>query len=425
MSGRYQEFIFAGYEFEPTDQVLTLHYSLDDAVHFTELYRFKFPSVAYDAAALDRAFQILFFMAGVSYYKTYLPPKIVIRAGQIDQPTAALLSKTYQKGLGEFFFVNQLDPMTAVDFPVNSGQPSPLAHTGSGKLVAMGGGKDSLVSVELLRRAGVDITTWSVNHQPQLAPLVGRTGLPHLWVDRQWDPQLLELNQHGAMNGHVPISAIFAAVGTVAAILSGKHDIVMSNEQSANEPTLHYRGVTINHQYSKSQEFEQDYQGWLYANFGDSLRYFSLLRPLSELHIAEIFANLAFSKYKDVFCSCNRAFVHSQSKMSWCGVCAKCAFVFLALTPFVAQSELEKLWGGKNLLTDVGLVPIYKQLLGIDGDKPLDCVGEIQESRLAMLKAFELYPQLADDYTFELDPGYDYHRMSPDEIPSDIRKQVM
>jgi hypothetical protein len=417
----YQQFIFDSYSFDPETGMLDLRYSLDDSLHFTETYRFGFAFAAYDPAVLDRALQTLFFMAGVSYFKTYVPSEIVVRGGQLDEADAAFFSKTYQQGLGEFWYVNQLEPRTPVTFPSTGDESKPVSSQGTGQLVAIGGGKDSLASIELLSSQGHDaITTWSLGHQAQLTPLVERVGLPHVWVERSWDKQLLELNRHGAYNGHVPISAIFACVGTVVAILSGRRDVVMSNEQSANEPTLQYRGTAINHQYSKSQEFERDYQQYLQRNFGDSPRYYSFLRPLTEVRIAEIFAKIAFGKYYDVFSSCNRAFVHTSDRMSWCGECPKCAFVFLALTPFIPRPELQDVWGGKNLLLDPSLETTYRQLLGIEGDKPLECVGEVKESRAAMRLAQRIYPQLLEKYRFELPAGYDYAKPSSHEMPQDI-----
>src|SRR6185369_13467545 len=156
-----------------------------------EIYRFDFDYADYDEAALDRAFQALFFMAGVSYYKMYVPPEIVVKKGELDRDMAAFFSKTYQRGLGEFWFLNQLDVRTPVLFPTTTTLVPALSSekTGQGLLVAMGGGKDSLVSVEILRgRKG--LTTWSLNHRPQLTPLVERIALPHAWVERTWDPQI-------------------------------------------------------------------------------------------------------------------------------------------------------------------------------------------------------------------------------------------
>jgi hypothetical protein len=253
-----------------------------------------------------------------------------------------------------------------------------------------------------------------------LTPLVERIGLPHAWVERQWDPQIQELNKQNALNGHIPISAIFACVGTIVAILAGKRDVVMSNEQSANEPTLHYRGMAINHQYSKSQEFERDYQQFLTHTLGERVRYYSFLRPLSEVRIGELFAKVGFETYKAVFSSCNRAFVHTSDHMSWCGECSKCAFTFLALTPFIQREKLEQLWGGKNLLQDPKLEPTYRQLLGIEGDKPLDCVGDVKEARSAMREAFKIYPELEQKYTFEIPEDYDYRALAPHEMPPEL-----
>jgi hypothetical protein len=251
-----------------------------------------------------------------------------------------------------------------------------------------------------------------------LQPLVERIGLPHFYVEREWDQQLLELNQHGAYNGHVPISAIFACVGTIVSILTGYRDHVVSNEVSASEDTLQYQGVGINHQYSKSLAFEADFQALLAHQYQAGPRYYSFLRPLSEVFIGELFARYGFSKYHDVFSSCNRAFTHDSDHVFWDASCPKCAFVFLALTPFVAASSLEDLFG-KNLLQDSSLEPTYRQLLGIEGDKPLECVGEIQESRAAMRMAQRQYPEL-DKYVFDLPRTYDYRALREHRMPADI-----
>lgn len=419
----YQKFIFKDYVFDREKKLLSLHYSLDDQLTFTETYGFNFDfTQTINEAALERAIQSLFFMAGVSYYKTYIPQNIEIQKGELDAESAAFFSKTYQRGLGEFFYINTLDPHTPVNFPHTvEDLPAIPAHDNSNKgiLVGLGGGKDSLVSVELLRK-NREVTTWSLGHEAQLTPLVETVGLPHYQVERQWDRSLLEMKEKGALNGHIPISAIFACVGTVVAILTGKHDAVVSNEQSANEPTLWYQGAAINHQYSKSQEFEEDYQNYLAHTLGTSVtNYYSFLRPLTELMIGKVFAKAAFEKYKGVFSSCNRAFVHTSDHMSWCGECSKCAFTFLILTPFIAREELEALWGGKNLLLDPELQKTYCQLLGIEGNKPLDCIGEIKESRAAMQLAQQQYPELSI-YEFDLPIDYDYQQLAPHSMPEDI-----
>lgn len=268
------------------------------------------------------------------------------------------------------------------------------------------------------------MTTWSLNHRTQLSPLIERIGLPHLWVERTLDSKIFELNQQGALNGHIPISAILACVGIVVAILSGNRDVVVSNEYSANESTLIYQGESINHQYSKTQEFEQDYQDLLLDHFGETYRYYSILRPFSELRIAEIFAKIAFDKYIDVFSSCNRAYTLNSNKISWCGECAKCAFTFLVLTPFVEREKLESLWAGKNLLLDPSLNSTFNKLLGIDTEKPLECVGEIRESRVAMTLAQQQYLELLQ-YHYDTPSNYNYRSMQPANMPPEIYKKLI
>lgn len=416
---KYQQFIFKRYQFDADKRQLRLYYTYDDALEFCETYTFDFNLGEYDHAALDRAAQQLFFVAGVSYYKAYLAPEVVVQAGQIDPALASWLGQTYQRGLGEFFYVNQRDPATKVTFPTNvESLPAVPLQPGAGQLIGLGGGKDSLVSVGLLRNQP-RVATWSLNHRPQLEPLVERVGLPHFYVGREWDKQLLELNQQDALNGHVPISAIIGCVGTVVAILTGYQDVVVSNESSASEPNLHYQGIAINHQYSKSLDYERSYQAVLRQHFGSSVRYYSLLRPLSELRIAELFAQRDFETYKAVFSSCNRAFTHDQHHMFWCGECPKCAFVFLILTPFVDRGELEKLWRGKNLLLDPAHEVTYRQLLGIEGDKPLDCVGEVKEARAAMRLCQAIYPELVK-YHFDIPSDYDFRAWSEHAMPAEL-----
>jgi hypothetical protein len=427
MKPKYRQFILEYYGFDVPGKTLELHYGYDGTLHFTEIYRFDFDFANYDHALLDRACQNLFFMAGVSYYKAYLAPQITINKGELDADGAAFFAKTYQRGMGEFFYVNKLDPHAPIHFPTNTENLAPVAASqkNSGLLVGIGGGKDSLTSVELLRdKVGSNLATWSVNHRPQLTPQVERIGLPHYWVERSFDKTLLEHNAGGAYNGHIPISGILASVGVVTAVLSGRRDVVVSNEQSANEPTLHYQGVAINHQYSKSQEFEEDFQAHLKRTLGDHVRYYSLLRPLSELRIAELFARKSFDKYHDVFSSCNRAFTLDQRKLFWDGTCPKCAFVFLVLTPFVTREKLEALFSGKNLLLAPELESTYRQLLGIEGDKPLECVGEIKESRAAMRLAAQVYPALAEKYQFDLPESYDYRALASHRMPLNIFEQI-
>lgn len=413
---QYKTFSFDQYEFDEATKTLSFNYSIDQKLKFVEKYIFDLEiDKSLDRKILDRACKIAFLVTGVSYFKTYLPTEITYKNLEVDKNLADFLSKTYQKGLGEFFYVNDLDPATPIHFPSNSQAPDLLTQTSTGALVGIGGGKDSIVSAEKLRKH--DISTWSIRHNTeQLKPLIEKLNIKNYSVERKIDPKLSDNSLVGAYNGHVPLSAIFASIGVVLAVLTNNRDVIVSNESSANEPTLTYRGAEINHQYSKSLEFEQDFQKILKQNFGDSIRYFSYLRNLSELQICEMFEQY-YDKYSDVFSSCNKAFTQSSSKLFWCSICPKCAFIYLGLANYINEDKLMNLFGGKNLLLDPQLEQTYKMLLGMDTSKPLECVGTVDECRWAMSNLKNKHSELVSK--FEVENKYNHNARSEHAIPAD------
>ena len=212
---------------------------------------------------------------------------------------------------------------------------------------------------------------------------IARAGLPFIRVRRRLDPALLALNRAGALNGHVPVTGILSAITLAAAMLHGCDTVVMSNEHSASAPNLVVDGAPVNHQYSKSLEFEADLAGYLATRVSADIGYFSLLRPLSEIEIARRFARQR--QYFDVFRSCNAAYRQAAAERAqhWCGDCPKCRFVFLALAPFVAKAELTAIFGA-DLLDDDRQAQGFAELCGLAEHKPFECVGEIEESAAAM-----------------------------------------
>jgi hypothetical protein len=238
------------------------------------------------------------------------------------------------------------------------------------------------VTLEALKQAGENCVLFSLGHAGPIQKTIQVSGLPAIYVTRKMSANLFELNKAGALNGHVPVTGILSFVLAVAAVLYGFDAIAMSNERSANAGNLVVNGVEINHQYSKSFEFEQDFSRHVVSGMLENLQYFSFLRPLSELAIASLFARLA--QYHGVFTSCNRAFSirEENRRTGWCCDCPKCRFVFLALAPFMDKSGLINIFG-KNLLDDASQEVGFRELLGIQGYKPFECVGEIQESQLA------------------------------------------
>ena len=369
------------------DGVAELVYAFDDGDELVERIRFpNAPAVpATHAGAFDAALRVLHLIAGVSYYKAGVPPRIEVADGPLDDATADLLDALYLHGLAEFAYRNGLDLRGRIAFP--RGAATPLAAAALGlpqrTLVPIGGGKDSLVAVEAIKAIGGEATAVWVGNSPLIAACAGRTGLPTSNIQRELAPGLFELNRLGAWNGHIPVTAVNSAILSVAAILYGYDSIAFANERSASAATLEYEGQQVNHQWSKGYAFEAMLGDWLRAHVAADLDYCSLLRPYSELAITRAFAKL--TPYFDTFSSCNRNFKLLGPKPAdrWCGQCPKCHFVFLALAPFLPKPRLLAIFG-RNLLDDETQAAGFDALLEYQDHKPFECVGEGAEARAAM-----------------------------------------
>jgi UDP-N-acetyl-alpha-D-muramoyl-L-alanyl-L-glutamate epimerase len=261
--------------------------------------------------------------------------------------------------------------------------------------VPVGGGKDSIVTVECLRHGGEPLMLFSLGDAEPIASCIAAAGLPFIRVQRRLDAGLLQLNEAGALNGHIPITGILSAIALACAVLSGCNAVAMSNEHSASAANLSLDGIEVNHQYSKSFEFERDFAQYVEDFISPSISYFSLLRPLSEIEIARRFSK--YAAYFGVFRSCNTAFRQAREARGrhWCCNCPKCRFVFLALSPFLAKPDLIGIFGC-NLLNDETQRDGFAELCGLRAIKPFECVGEISESAGVMSHLAD-HPDWRDD----------------------------
>jgi hypothetical protein len=251
------------------------------------------------------------------------------------------------------------------------------------------------VSIEAWRLAGGAQTVAWIGSSQLIRACAERTGLPTLNIGRQLAPQLFEFNRQGAWNGHIPVTAINSAILAFAAILHGVDQVVFSNEHSASYGSQIEGTGEVNHQWSKGWAFEQAFAAHLRSHVAADLRYYSLLRPLSELAVARQFARI--DRYAAHFSSCNRNFhiLGERPASRWCGVCPKCHFVFLALAPFLPKPRLMRVFG-RNLLDDPAQAAGYDALLEYQDHKPFECVGEGRESRAAMA-ALAARPEWRED----------------------------
>lgn len=381
-----KSFYFKSYHFDSQSGNLMLNYQIDEKYHFSE--QLVFPKdygvlSSEKEALLEQIFFLTHIAFGISYYKAFLPKKIIVESGQLSQEQAAFFDKLYLNGLGEFSVKNDVD--LDIHFPsstkISHSFNLPLLKRA---LIPIGGGKDSCVTIELVKKISVPASLISIGCPMAIENCAQKSGLKHIVIQRTLDSLLLDLNKKGkVLNGHVPISGILAFVLWAAAVLYDYRYVVMSCERSANVGNLTRKGLKINHQYSKSFEFERDFD-IITRTITPNFHYFSLLRPLSEIHIARLFSERC-ANYFDVFTSCNKAFKLDETKRltHWCGCCDKCRFVFLILAVFIPKDKLIQIFGS-NLLNDWTQLNGFEELLGFSGHKPFECVGEIDESRYAM-----------------------------------------
>ncbi len=395
-------FIFKSAHYDQDAKQAILSYAYKDGPIFNEIIDFvgaKETLNDLELEALNKALRALHLAVGISYYKAYCPHQIIIENEALSKAEADFFNKFYVMGLGEFSAVNNIILKGHISFPVQTTEnPSPSTiKSPNACVVPIGGGKDSIVSLEALKQAGRPLRMIAVNPGRPIKDVMGVADVKgSILITRKIDKALFELNEKGAMNGHVPITGILSFIMACGAILYGYDSVVMSNEGSASEGNMEFGGIDVNHQYSKSLEFELDFEGFIKNHVLANFSYFSFLRPLSETGIACLFSSQ--DKYFEHFKSCNRNFHIDEGvrQYGWCCDCPKCRFVFLALAPFIDKDKLVTIFG-KNMLNDPAQEQGFRELTGLLGHKPFECVGEIEECQY-IIKCLSTMPQWKDDH---------------------------
>ena len=325
----------------------------------------------------------------ISYWKAACPAEVIVKPHILAASQVDFWKKIYFHGLGEFFFTNSIpageDDFMKITCHEDSQADTFRVNSTGGCLVPVGGGKDSAVTMGLLNKNAENWMPFVINPGNTTRNVInaaGKSDNQTIVIHREIHPRLLELNRKGFLNGHTPFSALLAFYSLMAAYLTGRTDIVLSNESSANEVTV--PGTLINHQYSKSIGFEKDFREYTHTFLSKDFNYFSILRPLAEIQIARIFSEMP--EFLPYFRSCNIG----SKKGTWCGACPKCLFTFIILSPFLKPGILTGIFG-KNLLEDAGLEDIFDQLTGKQEVKPFECIGTVDEVNLAMDMAVKMY----------------------------------
>ena len=378
----YEFFRFQRYDYTLENDVFSVkfYFSLDDKYFFTPSFEIPQRNFYNWSNVNKNQLDTILFNIGmielISYWKLACPKKVYISPFKLDSNQILWWKKLYFNGLGEFFYLNGIkenvndfmDIICESDVVCEKVDVSLKETT----LVPIGGGKDSVVTVESLKNK-MPIIPLIINPRGATKECVEVAGFSMeqtAVIKRNLDATMLRMNNEGFLNGHTPFSAMLAFYTLLIGFVTNSKYIALSNESSANEPTV--PDTEVNHQYSKSIAFENDFRDYVEKYISSEIQYFSFLRPINEVQIASLFAKN--KDYYKVFKSCN---VGSKTD-SWCGKCPKCLFTYLIMSPFIPENELIEIYGG-NLLKDNDLLPILKQLKGEVEVKPFECVGTIEE----------------------------------------------
>ncbi len=438
----YPEFVYSGYEISESEDTLDIVYRFEikGLSGFSPKWSIKKPSKPIDTS--DKIIRALAFSLGmvelVSYWKITCSPTVTVECGSLDSAQLEWWKKLYKKGLGEFYYRNGIDPegdYMSIKCTGNenfSGEQKLCPDSGK-VIIPIGGGKDSAVTIETLKKSA-DRYCYIINPRQATLDTAEVSGIDRdkwLIARRTLDKNMLRLNSEGFLNGHTPFSALVAFSSVLTAYMHQIAFVALSNESSANESTV--KGSDVNHQYSKSLEFESDFIGYESEYIGSGVSYFSLLRPLTEIGIARIFSRL--KPYHPIFRSCN---VGSKED-KWCAHCPKCLFVYIVLSPFVEPERLAEIFGD-NMLDNPEMLRDFDELVGVTPEKPFECVGsryEVNAALQSIIKRFEKesreLPALLKHYKTLGEPEYDLDSMcdlfdEDNHVPEKFRgavKQMM
>lgn len=426
---KYPEFIYHGFDITPQSDGVKIIYNFE-TVGLTEFHPYWIlPANGIDLQ--DDTFLEFVFSIGmvelISYWKAACPPLVRVECSCLSEAQKAWWKKLYYHGLGEFFYTNGIAATMDNFMQITSLEESDCQKRTitakkelSGCMVPVGGGKDSIVTLHLLSQTGgmQDNMCFMMNHRNSAfaSALLSGCRPEQIYRPRRYlDRTIVALNGQGFLNGHTPLSALIAFAASMAAYLSGKKYVVLSNESSANEASV--AGSDVNHQYSKSFAFEQDFANYLHDYLPCGVEYFSLLRPLTEYQIAKIFAGL--KEYHQVFRSCNAGNA-GKNFDTWCLDCSKCLFVVMILSPFLSDDDIKEIFR-INLLDSQSekMQRYFEQLIGLHESKPFECVGSVDEINFALCQAIRNrneagvpLPRLLEYYTTT--SAYAQHKDAPD-----------
>lgn len=353
-------------------------------------------------SVLEPTLQALLLIIGINYWSVLYTDNIHIERFKLTRKQADFWNSLYLNGLGEFFYFNKMDFRNLIAFPYDDSATAPTPtrlHLADRALVLNGAGKDSILTAEMLKESGTLFDYFAFAPSPAHETIAKIVGAKTTTVKRRRDWRLQWITLFRGMSTAYPSVSTFTFIATLLSELLGYNSIILSNEKSADFGNLTYLGLLVNHQWCKSTEAEEMTNDYIQRYITPDIKVFSPLRKFSELEIVKRFVR--HPKYLNNFTSCNTYFCLPRfqqllsRKNYWCNSCPKCVFLFACFSAFLPKKEMIRIFGA-NLYSRRRLLPLFRQILGVEGFKPLDCVGEPEEMILAMY-----YASLRKEYSNE------------------------
>ena len=391
-------FTFGTYKINPARSIVTFTYcakfkngkikTYNDKLIFSDITPDLWEKIPKNI--LEPTLQALLLMLGINYWCVFPTKNIHIEGFTLTREQAQFWDSLYLNGLGEFFYNMKIDFHNLIAFPYNDSATVPLPgrfELPTRALLLNGAGKDSILSAEMLKASNTPFDFFAFAPTPAHKRIGKLVGTKTIRVDRRRDPKINRAMSWLGVSSAYPSVSTFTFVATLLAELLGYNSIIFSNERSADFGNLTYLDLPVNHQWCKSSGAEKMVNNYIQRFITPDISTKSLLREYNELEIVKRFVR--YPKYLHYFTSCNTYFWLPYinqlmlRKSYWCNRCPKCVFLFASFSAFLPKEEMIGIFGA-DLYTQKRLLPLFKRILGIEGFKPLDCVGEPEEMILAM-----------------------------------------
>lgn len=255
-------------------------------------------------------------------------------------------------------------------------------------LAFCGGGKDSLVAMRLLEDAGIPYAAFCYAHTvygqlDRQHRLIGRLldASSPVRIHRQWvfddflDSPVLRFHPEfdvATLTAAETPSSVFASLPVVLA--RGYRYVALAHERSANMGNLIWDGEEVNHQWGKSFEAERLLNTYIQEHLVAGFAYFSLLQPVHDVTIFRLLAGALDAVPATHSCNVEKP---------WCKRCPKCAYVWINSMAHLPTALVDQVFDGTNLLDLPENQWSFRQMLGLADQTPFECIGQVEETRLA------------------------------------------